>query len=139
MCFELKRILMFIYFWERDRVRVEEGQRTRETQNPKQTPGSELSAQSPTRGLNPQTERSWPELKSVANRLSHPGTPMCFEFYQMYLLHLLRLACDFFVFIFVNVVKYSDFFLFVLQIINHSGIPRIYLVSLYCNIPFTYC
>ena len=34
-----------------------EGQRERETQNPKQAPGSELSAQSPTRGLNPLTAR----------------------------------------------------------------------------------
>ena len=31
----------------------EEGQRERETQNPKQGPGSELSAQSPTWGSNP--------------------------------------------------------------------------------------
>ena len=30
-----------------------EGQRERETQNPKQAPGSELSAQSPMRGSNP--------------------------------------------------------------------------------------
>ena len=41
-----------------------ERERERETQNPKQAPGSELSAQSPTRGSNPQTARSWPELKS---------------------------------------------------------------------------
>ena len=37
---------------------VEEGQRERETQNPKQAPGSELSAQSLTRGSNPPTVRS---------------------------------------------------------------------------------
>ena len=36
---------MFIF--ERDRERVEEGQRERETQNPKQVAGSKLSAQSP--------------------------------------------------------------------------------------------
>ena len=35
-----------------------EGQRERETQNPKQVPGSELSAQSPKGGSNPQTTRS---------------------------------------------------------------------------------
>ena len=35
-----------------------ERERERETQNPKQAPGSELSAQSPTRGSNPQTARS---------------------------------------------------------------------------------
>ena len=32
--------------------------RERETQNPKQAPGSELSAQSPTQGSNSQTARS---------------------------------------------------------------------------------
>ena len=56
----LKIFLMFI-FWERERVWAGEGQRERETQNPKQAPGSELSARSPTRGSNPQTVRSWPE------------------------------------------------------------------------------
>ena len=34
-----------------------------ETQNPKQPPGSELSAQSLTWGSNPRTARSWPEPK----------------------------------------------------------------------------
>ena len=54
-----KFFLMFIYFeGERDRVQAGEGQRERETQNPKQVPGSELSAQSPTRGLNPLAVRS---------------------------------------------------------------------------------
>ena len=43
---------------ERDGVRVGEGQREKETQNPKQAPGSELSAQSLTRGSNSQTARS---------------------------------------------------------------------------------
>ena len=33
-------------------------ERERETQNPKQDPGSELSAQSPTGGSDPQTARS---------------------------------------------------------------------------------
>ena len=55
-------ILIFIYFCERERetnrVQVGEGQRERETQNQKQAPGSELSAQSPKRGLNPQSARS---------------------------------------------------------------------------------
>ena len=52
---------MFIYFGERERERKSmngEGQRERETQNPKQTLGSELSAQSPTKGLNPGTMKS---------------------------------------------------------------------------------
>ena len=43
---------------QRDRAQVGEGQRERETQNPKQAPGSELSAQSLTWALNPQTMRS---------------------------------------------------------------------------------
>ena len=51
-----------------------EGQRERETQNPKQAPGSELSAQSPTGGSNsPSGEimsQSW-----TLNWLSHAGAP----------------------------------------------------------------
>ena len=43
-----------------------EGQREREIQNAKEAPGSELSAQSPTWGLNRGTVRSWSELKSDA-------------------------------------------------------------------------
>ena len=54
-----------------------EGQRERETQNLKQTPGSELSAQSLMRGLNSRTVRSWPERSRTLNRLSHPGAPGC--------------------------------------------------------------
>ena len=54
---------MFTYFErererQRDRAQAGEGQREREAQNPKQAPGSELSAQSPTQGSNPQTVRS---------------------------------------------------------------------------------
>ena len=51
---------MFMYFGEREkyRVRAGEGQREKETQNAKHGPGSELSAQSPTRGSNSQTMRS---------------------------------------------------------------------------------
>ena len=48
---------MFIFERERDRVQVGEGQRKKETQNAKQAPGSELSAQSPMRDLNSQTVR----------------------------------------------------------------------------------
>ena len=46
---------------ERERERETEhewGGAERETQNTKQAPGSELSAQSPTQGLNSQTVRS---------------------------------------------------------------------------------
>ena len=40
---------------ERERTHVGEGQRERKTQNPRQAPGSELSAQSPTWGSKSQT------------------------------------------------------------------------------------
>ena len=67
---------MFLFIFDREREReresvcvcvctraharggVEEGLRERETQIPKQAPGSELSAQSLTWGLNSQTARS---------------------------------------------------------------------------------
>ena len=47
-------VFSIVYFRETDRqsVRAGEGQRERETQNPKQAPGSKLSAWSPKRGLN---------------------------------------------------------------------------------------
>ena len=38
----------------------------------KQAPGSELSAQSPTRGSNSRAVRSWPELKSAAQMTEPP-------------------------------------------------------------------
>ena len=51
---------MFIFEreWEREQAheQVGEGQRERETQNLKQVPGSELSAQNPTRGSNPRSK-----------------------------------------------------------------------------------
>ena len=49
-----------LFLRERDRARVWEGQRERgrETQNLKQAPGSELSAQSLTQGSNSRTVRS---------------------------------------------------------------------------------
>ena len=48
---------MFIVEREREReTECEQGRgRERETQNPKRAPGSEPSAQSPTRGSNPRT------------------------------------------------------------------------------------
>ena len=73
---------MFIYFWERGRQsRVGEGQRERETQNLKQAPGSELSAQSPTRGSNSRTMRSWPEPKSDAQPTEPPRRPKMFIYF----------------------------------------------------------
>ena len=59
----------------RDRAWMGEGQRERETQNRKQAPGSEPSAQSPTRGSNSRTARSWPGWSRTLNRLRHPGAP----------------------------------------------------------------
>ena len=56
-----KNIYIFnVYFCERqrERVRAGEGQRERETQNPRQAPGSEPSAQSPMQGSKPQTVTS---------------------------------------------------------------------------------
>ena len=47
----------------------------RETQNPKQAPGSKLSAQSPMQGLNSQTARSLPEPKSDAQPTEPPRRP----------------------------------------------------------------
>ena len=49
--------------------------RERETQNLKQAPDSELSVQSPTRGLNPRTMRSRAELKSDAQPTEPPRRP----------------------------------------------------------------
>ena len=51
-------VYVFLRQRERDRMRVGEGQRERETQNLKQAPGSELSAQSPMQGSNAGTMRS---------------------------------------------------------------------------------
>ena len=49
----------FLYFErERDRVQEGEGQRETHTQNPKQVPGSEPSAQGPMWGSNSQTVSS---------------------------------------------------------------------------------
>ena len=51
------------------------GERKRETWNLKQAPDSELSAQSPTWGSNPQTARSCPEPKSDAQLTEPPRRP----------------------------------------------------------------
>ena len=57
--FDLKKFVMLFIFWQRekDRAWAAVGQRARETQNWKQAPGSELSAQSPMRVSNSQTSR----------------------------------------------------------------------------------
>ena len=67
---------VFIYFWERERQHEwGERQRERDTQNPKQAPGSELSAQSLMWASNSQTMRSWPELKSDTQPTEPPRCP----------------------------------------------------------------
>ena len=55
-----KKFFVYLSLRERERQTMSRGgaERERETQNPKQAPGSELSAQSPTRGSNSQTARS---------------------------------------------------------------------------------
>ena len=73
MCSFFFNFLKFIYFWEteRDTVRVGEGQREGETQNPKSVPGSELSAQSPEPDVGLElTDRkimSWAEVSHLTN------------------------------------------------------------------------
>ena len=67
--------LKVFYLSLRDRVLVGRG-RERETQTLRQAPGSELSAQSPTRGSNPQTMRSWPEVKLDTQPTEPPRHPM---------------------------------------------------------------
>ena len=59
---------LFILESERDsaQARGGGGGRERETQNPKQAPGSEPSAQSPVQGLISRNVKSQPELKSDA-------------------------------------------------------------------------
>ena len=67
-----------VYLFLRERVGV--GQREKETQNLKQAPGSRPSAQNLTWGLNSQTARSWPELKSDAQPTELPRCPPNFSF-----------------------------------------------------------
>ena len=67
--------LMFIYF-ERETENMSRGETERETRNPKQTPGSKLSAQSLMQGSNSQTMRLWPEPKSDAHQTKSPRCPI---------------------------------------------------------------
>ena len=85
----LKKKLMFICYWERERQSMsrEGAGRERETQNSEQAPGSELSAQSPTWGLNSRTVRSWPELKLDALPTEPPRRP---EWRRSFALIMLR-------------------------------------------------
>ena len=79
---------MFIHFLrgrERGRAWDGEGQRERETQNLKQAPDSQLSAQSPTWGSNSRTKRLWPGQSWTLNQVSHPGAPETahFKYYSV--------------------------------------------------------
>ena len=55
-------------------------ERERETQNPKQAPGSELSAQGPMRGSNSRSVRSCPEPQSDAQPTEPPRRPRKWNF-----------------------------------------------------------
>ena len=81
--YELKvRSQTFNFFnvFLRERERESRGGAERGRQNVKQAPGSELSAQSPTRRLNPQTVRSWHEPKSDAQLAELPRIPEILNF-----------------------------------------------------------
>ena len=76
---------LYFIFWERERAQAGEGQRETHTQNPKQASGSELSAQSPTRGRNPRTVRSRPEPKSDTQPTEPPRHADFFFFLSSYI------------------------------------------------------
>ena len=86
---------------------VEEGQRERETQNPKQAPGSELSAQRRTRGSNSQQRDHDLSRSQPLNWLSHPGAPGLSSF-----LHGLLQSTSVWLFLFLYCPIYKIFFLF---------------------------
>ena len=69
------------YLFLRERAWVGERQGERETQNLKQAPGAELSAQSPMRGSNSQTVRSRPEPKSDTQPTEPPRRPCFLELF----------------------------------------------------------
>ena len=69
-------LCLFIFERQQDRVWAGEGQRERETQNPKQAPSSELSAQ-PNTGLELTNWDHDLSRRRTLNQLSHPGAPDC--------------------------------------------------------------
>ena len=83
LLFLFKECLFLCYLFLRERECVWTGkeQRERESQNLKQAPGSEPSAQSRTRGSNSRTVRSWPEPKSDAQLTEPPRRPKTIWFY----------------------------------------------------------
>ena len=77
-------MLTFIPFWGLERQSMSRAGAERETQNLKQAPGSELSAQSLMWGWNSQTMRSCPEPKSDAQPTEPPRCPFLFYFILFY-------------------------------------------------------
>ena len=79
---------MFIYFWDRNRAWVEEGQR--ESGDTQSEAGSRLRAVStePMWGSNPQTARSWPEPKPDAQPTEPPRRPSNLIFNVYITVHL---------------------------------------------------
>ena len=81
-------LFLFIYLFLRERAcayvctQVGEGQGERETQNPKKAPGSELSAQSPTRGLNPRTREIM--TLSGSRKLNRLSQPLVLDFLKIF-------------------------------------------------------
>ena len=69
------KMFYYLLLRETEHERGRSREKEKETQNFKQAPGSELSAQSLTRGPNPQTARSWPELRSDAPPTEPPRRP----------------------------------------------------------------
>ena len=68
------------------------GARKRETQNPKQVPGSELLAESLTWGLSLEMARSWPRPKSDTQPTEPPRCPIPQIFFNVYLFILRQLG-----------------------------------------------
>ena len=66
--------LLHLFIFERQSTSRGGVEREGDT-DPKQAPGSQLSAQSPMRGSNSQTARSWPEPKSDAQPAEPPRCP----------------------------------------------------------------
>ena len=87
-CFNFFLVFIFERGRERQSMRRGGAERERETQNPKQDPGSELSAQSPIWGLNSWTMRSWPEQKSDTQPTEPPRCPTHRQFWTWHALCL---------------------------------------------------
>ena len=116
-------------------MRVEEGQRERETQTLKQDPGSELAAQSPMRGLNPWTARPWPELNSDSELTEPPRRPETsrnFDYVSSpYFLQSLLVLCIFIFEFFLT--KCSQYRSFCGKSLRHSISKNTFIISLHLS------